>query len=75
MEESKNHFESYLKRIINDINLEESISEILNSFSNIQLKKNDFFPAPFLYGTLLLQITNRLIILALPRVILFAREK
>ncbi|OUS01491.1 cyclic nucleotide-binding protein [Flavobacteriales bacterium 33_180_T64] len=42
MGEPKNNFEDYLRRIINDMEIDGFVSEILDSFYPIQLKKNDF---------------------------------
>jgi CRP-like cAMP-binding protein len=43
MKDSKKNFEHYLMHIINDSVFDNSISEILDSFCFIELKKNDFF--------------------------------
>ncbi|MFT5242226.1 MAG: hypothetical protein ACJA1H_000387 [Glaciecola sp.] len=43
MKDSKKNFEDYLRHIINDTRFDDFISEILDSFSLIELKKNDFF--------------------------------
>ena len=42
MKDSKKNFEDYLRHIINDTRFDDFISEILDSFSLIELKKNDF---------------------------------
>lgn len=39
----KKNFEDYLRHIINDTEFDDFILEILESFSLIELKKNDFF--------------------------------
>jgi len=38
-----NTLSEYLKKVINDDQLDDHIPEIINSFSSLQLKKNDFF--------------------------------
>ena len=43
MNESKSNFETYLKDIINDANLEDQVDAILGSFSQLNLPKNHFF--------------------------------
>ncbi|OUR93196.1 cyclic nucleotide-binding protein [Flavobacteriales bacterium 34_180_T64] len=43
MEESQEKFVSYLKCVINDVQLEEFLSEITSSFQYIRLKKNAYF--------------------------------
>lgn len=43
MKGSKKNFEDYLRHIINDTEFDDFILEILESFSLIELKKNDFF--------------------------------
>ena len=40
MKESKNNLECYLRRIINDNQLEHQIDEILKSFDYLHLNKN-----------------------------------
>lgn len=42
MEISKSTFHNYLKRIINDDSLENHLSEIVDSFTHLSLKKGDF---------------------------------
>ena len=43
MNESRNNFENYLKEIINDALLNEQVDAILDSFSFLNLSKNQFF--------------------------------
>jgi len=43
MNVSRNNFEAYLKSIINDTLLENQVDAILNSFSFLNLSKNQFF--------------------------------
>jgi CRP-like cAMP-binding protein len=43
MKGSKKNFEDYLRHIIDDTEFDDFILEILESFSLIELKKNDFF--------------------------------
>ena len=40
---SQVNFESYLKQVINDIDLESEVPVILNAFSILELKKNELF--------------------------------
>jgi len=43
MNESRNTFETYLKNIIDDPHLEDQVEAILDSFSFLNLSKNQFF--------------------------------
>ena len=43
MQSNNTNFEIYLKSVLNDKALEHKISQILNSFKLLELKKNEFF--------------------------------
>jgi len=43
MKDLEKNFENYLKHIINDVEFDYYIPEIIDSFSLMELKKNDFF--------------------------------